>query len=168
MNKKLNIVLNITEILLVLLIILSMFILSRISINGLSTNLYVLRKVLLYTSVLSEIIIIGTELLLFMVYKKNIKYLYIAYIIGELSLALLINLYVPFSGLIVIGLLSIIKGILRLNYITKIYNKRLFNKYCKLFNIKLSTVSTRKTTKKRKTTRKRVTTTTRKQVKSYA
>ena len=73
MNKKLNKVLNITEMLLVLLIILSMFILSRISINGLSTNLYVLRKVLLYTSVLSEIIIIGTELLLFMVYKKNIK-----------------------------------------------------------------------------------------------
>ena len=160
MNKKLNKVLNITEMLLVLLIILSMFILSRISINGLSTNLYVLRKVLLYTSVLSEIIIIGTELLLFMVYKKNIKYLYIAYIIGEFSLALLINLYIPFSGLIVIGLLSITKGILRLNYITKIY--------CKLFNIKLTTVSTRKTTKKRKTTRKRVTTTTRKQVKSYA
>ena len=142
MNKKLNKVLNITEMLLVLLIILSMFILSRIS--------------------------IGTELLLFMVYKKNIKYLYIAYIIGEFSLALLINLYIPFSGLIVIGLLSITKGILRLNYITKIYNKRLFNKYCKLFNIKLTTVSTRKTTKKRKTTRKRVTTTTRKQVKSYA
>lgn len=168
MNKKLNKVLNITEMLLVLLIILSMFILSRISINGLSTNLYVLRKVLLYTSVLSEIIIIGTELLLFMVYKKNIKYLYIAYIIGEFSLALLINLYIPFSGLIVIGLLSITKGILRLNNITKIYNKRLFNKYCKLFNIKLTTVSTRKTTKKRKTTHKRVTTTTRKQVKSYA
>ena len=64
MNKKLNKVLNITEMLLVLLIILSMFILSRISINGLNTNLYVLRKVLLYTSVLSEIIIIGTELIL--------------------------------------------------------------------------------------------------------
>ena len=69
MNKKLNKVLNITEMLLVLLIILSMFILSRISINGLNTNLYVLRKVLLYTSVLSEIIIIGIELLLFMFYK---------------------------------------------------------------------------------------------------
>ena len=164
MNKKLNKVLNITEVLLVLLIITSMLVLSKISFD---TNLYVLRKVLLYTSILSEIIIVGIELLLFMVYKKNIKYIYVAYIIGELALAVLINLYIPFSGLLVFGLFSITKGILRLVNITKIYNKRLFNKYCKLFNIKLTTVSTRKT-KKRKTTRKRASTTTRKQVKSYA
>lgn len=167
MNKKLSKVLNITEIVLVLLIISSMLILSNISFEGLNTELYVLRRILLYTSILSEIIIISIELLLFMVYKKNVKYMYIAYTIGELALAVLVNLYIPFSGLLVVGLFSITKGLLRLNYITKIYNKRLFNKYCKLFNIKLTTVSTRKTTKK-KTTRKRVTTTARKPVKSYA
>lgn len=164
MNKKLNKVLNVTEAIAVLLIISSMLILSKI---GLNTDLYVLRKIMLYTSILLEVIIITIELLLFMVYKKNIKYLYIAYLIGELALAVLINIYIPFSGLLVVGLFSITKSILRLKYIAKIYNKRLFNKYCKLFNIKLTTVSTRKTTKK-KTTRKRVTTTARKQIKSYA
>lgn len=167
MNKKLNLVLNITEIFSILIIAISMIVLARVSISGLNTDLLVLRRVLLVSSVLAEVFVITSEALLFIVYKKNIKYMYIAYMIGEIALAVLVNMYIPFSGLLVVGILELIKFIIRITNIVKIYDKKLFNRYCKLFNVKLSTVSTRKTTKK-KTTRKRVTTTARKQVKSYA
>ena len=168
MNKKLNKVLNIIEVSLVLLIAITMIVLSKISISGLNNDLLILRRILLFTSVISEIIIIGIELLLFSVYKKNVKYLYIAYLIGEISLAVLVNIYIPFSGLIVIGTFSFTKSIIRLTKLVDIYNKRLFNRYCKLFNIKLTTETKRRKTTRRKTARKKVTTTSSKQVKSYA
>ena len=167
MNKRLNKILNIIEIALVVTIAFSMIILSKISLSGLNSDLFVIRKVLLFTSIIAEIIIIGIELMLFIVYKKNIKYLYIAYIIGELSLAVLINIYIPFSGLFIVGIFSIAKAIIRLKQIARIYNKKYFNRYCKLFNIKLSTVSTRKVTKK-KTAKRRTPSTRSKTIKSYA
>lgn len=166
MNKKLNTILNVTEIISILVIAISMIILARVSILGLNNDLIVLRKGLLITSIIAEILIISIELLLFIVYKKNVKYIYIAYIIGEFALAILVNMYIPFSGLIVIGALSFIKCIIRLNNIVKIYNKKYFNRYCKLFNIKLSTVSAKRGRKK--TSRRRVTTASRKTIKSYA
>ena len=166
MNKKLNIVLNITEILSILLIAISMIVLAKISISGLNSDLLVLRKVLLILSILAEIIAITSEALLFIVYKKNIKYIYIAYMIGEISLAVLVNIYISFSGLLVVGILELAKCIVRLTNIVKLYDKKLFNRYCKLFNIKLSTVSARR--RKKKTSRKRVTASSRKTVKSYA
>ena len=166
MNKKLNIVLNITEILSILLIAISMIVLAKISISGLNSDLLVLRKVLLILSILAEIIAITSEALLFIVYKKNIKYIYIAYMIGEITLAVLVNIYISFSGLLVVGILELAKCIVRLTNIVKLYDKKLFNRYCKLFNIKLSTVSARR--RKKKTSRKRVTASSRKTVKSYA
>ena len=167
MNKKLNSILNIIEIISIFVIAISMIALAKISIEGLNVDLVILRKGLFTACVISEILIIGIELLLFIVYKKNIKYMYIAYMIGEIALAVLVNMYIPFAGLIVIGVLELVKCIIRFTNIVKIYNKRVFNKYCKLFNIKLTTVTaTRK--KKRKTTRKRVTTTSNKTLKSYA
>lgn len=165
MNKKLNLVLNITEIFSILLIAISMIVLARVSISGLNTDLLVLRRVLLVSSVLAEVFVITSEALLFIVYKKNIKYMYIAYMIGEIALAVLVNMYIPFFGLLVIGIFELGKCAIRLTNIVRLYDKKLFNRYCKLFNIKLSTVSARR--RKKKTTRKRVTTS-RKIVKSYA
>lgn len=167
MNKKLNSILNIIEIISIFVIAISMIALAKISIEGLNVDLAILKKGLFVACIISEILIIGIELLLFIVYKKNIKYMYIAYMIGEIALAVLVNMYIPFAGLIVIGVLELVKCIIRYTNIVKIYNKRVFNKYCKLFNIKLTTVTaTRK--KKKKTTRKRVTTTSNKTLKSYA
>ena len=166
MNKKLNIVLNITEILSILLIAISMIVLAKISISGLNSDLLVLRKVLLILSILAEIIAITSEALLFIVYKKNIKYIYIAYMIGEITLAVLVNIYISFSGLLVVGILELAKCIVRLTNIVKLYDKKLFNRYCKLFNIKLSTVSARR--RKKNTSRKKVTASPKKTVKSYA
>ena len=165
MNKKLNIVLNTTEVLSILFITISMIVLAKISISGLNTDLFVLRKVLSVLSVLAEIFIITSEALLFIVYKKDIKYIYIAYMIGEIALAVLVNMYIPFFGLLVIGIFELGKCAIRLTNIVRLYDKKLFNRYCKLFNIKLSTVSARR--RKKKTTRERVTTS-RKIVKSYA
>ena len=75
MNKKLNLVLNITEIFSILIIAISMIVLARVSISGLNTDLLVLRRVLLVSSVLADVFVITSEALLFIVYKKNIKYM---------------------------------------------------------------------------------------------
>lgn len=167
MNKKLNSILNTIEIISIFVIAISMIVLAKISIEGLNVDLNILRKGLFSACVISEILIIVVELLLFIVYKKNIKYMYITYMIGEIALAILVNMYFPFAGLIVIGVLELVKCIIRFTNIVKIYNKRTFNKYCKLFNIKLTTVTvTRK--RKRKTTTKRVSTASNKALKSYA
>lgn len=169
MNYKLNKILNIVEITLVFLVIISLFILANISLSGLKSQYQVLRNMLLIISMISEVGIISIELILFIVLKRNIKFIYIAYIIGEFLLAILINVYFSFSGLLVIGIFSLVKTILRLKYISKIYNRTYFRRYCKLFNIKLSTAKP----KKRKTTRrkqvgKRTTAHTGRQIKSYA
>ena len=168
MNKRLNTILNVVELSLVGIIIISMISLSYISTSGLNTNLLILRKILLVLSVISEVGIVSIESLLFVLYNRNVKYLYSAYIIGELALVILVNIYMAFSGLLVVGVLSISKGIVRIKLMDKLYNAKLFRRYCKMFNIKLSVTKPKRRTVKRRTAKRKVTTTANKTIKSYA
>ena len=54
MNKKLNTILNVTEIISILVIAISMIILARVSILGLNNDLIVLRKYVIIYSVKRE------------------------------------------------------------------------------------------------------------------
>ena len=167
MNYKLNKVLNITENILVFLVMVSLYMLANIRLSGLKDQYEILRNILFIVSIISEVGIVSIELLLFIMLKKYIKFIYMGYIIVEITIAVLINTYISFSVLLVIGICSFVRTILRLKYISKIYNRTYFRRYCKLFNIKLSTAKPKKKkVVKRKQTTKRIPTGT--QVKSYA
>lgn len=168
MNRKLNNILNIVEILLIGFIIIVMILLSHISLAGLNSDLFILRKTLLILSIISEVGIVSIESVLFILYNRNIKYLYIAYIIGELALMILSNIYLAFSGLFIVGLFAVSKAIIRIRFMNSIYNTKLFRRYCKMFNIKLSVTKTKRKTVKRKNVKRKVTTTASKTIKSYA
>lgn len=166
MNIRLNKILGIIEVVLVFLLVMIFLVLRNISLLG--SDFELLRSILFISTIILEIFIVSIELLLFIVYKKNVKFLYMMYLICELFISIVINKYVAFSGFFMIGIFSIIKMILRLKYVSKIYNRTYFKRYCKLFNIKLSTAKPKKRKVTRKKTKKRITNTSRKQINSYA
>ncbi len=151
MNKRMNVILNTIEFIAVILISSIMYACYKLSYTEFN-NYLIINKTIVTLIVIMEIIIVGIELLLFIFYNKNQKYIYIGYTIIEFVLTALINIYIPFSGLIVLVLFSLIKNVCRQRMITTIYNKKYFNRYCKLFNLKLKTVTVPRKKKKKATT----------------
>lgn len=150
MNRKLNIVLNIVEMTSVILVGIFMILLAHISIEGLNETLQILKNILFILTIISEIIIISIEVLLFAVYNRNVKFIYLGYLAIELVSAVITNMFISFSGIFVIILFEIGKTYIRLNKEKKLYNRTLFRRYCKLFNIKLSTAQPKRKKKRKK------------------
>ena len=122
MNKRMNVILNTIEFIAVILISSIMYACYKLSYTEFN-NYLIINKTIVTLIVIMEIIIVGIELLLFIFYNKNQKYIYIGYTIIEFVLTALINIYIPFSGLIVLVLFSLIKNVCRQRMITTIYNK---------------------------------------------
>ena len=76
------------------------------------------------------------------------KLIYILYIVIELGVALFVNTKIPFSFFILFVLFKLLKDILRIVFVNKIYKPKVFDKYCKIVGIKISDFKKKPTKKK--------------------
>lgn len=168
MNRKLNVILNTIEFISVISIVICILTMAYLKTEGLINDLSILKNILFYTSIILEFVVITIEALLFMVYKKLFKYIYVAYIFIEIITTIIINIQAPFYGVIAVMLFSFIKSFTRIYHIAIIYNRTYFRRYCKLFNINLSTAGMVRHKKKKKSKAKKRFPSTSRTAKSYA
>ena len=66
----------------------------------------------------------------------------------DIAIAVLINLLVPFSCFIIFILLKLTRDILKVKLVDKIYIPKQFDKYCKMYGIKIDDFKKKKKTTK--------------------
>ena len=164
MNKRLNKILNIIELLTLVVSCIIITISSLLHLYGISIN--ILNYLNITLGLISEIVIISIELMLFILLKRKYKMYYLTYLFIDLVLFIILTKLIPFGGIISILPFCTVKAVYRILNVKVIYEKKYINRYCKLFNIKLSKETKKKVVKrtKLKQTNKRVSTT----QKSYA
>ena len=109
----------------------------------------IFRYTLFVIGSLSGFVFIAMEVILFLVMNNKTKLIYLLYLGTELDLALFINSKIPFSFFIVFVLFKLLKDILRVVFVNKIYRPKAFDNYCKLLGIKIRDF--KKPIKKKKT-----------------
>ena len=92
------------------------------------------------------IIFISIESFLFILMKNKYRLSEIGYILVEIVLAVLISAKVPFSFFIVLPVLNITRNLLRISLVDKLYIPKEFNRYCKMFDIKIKDFPKKRTT----------------------
>ena len=97
----------------------------------------IFRYTLFVIGSLSGFVFIAMEVILFLVMNNKTKLIYLLYLGTELGLALFINSKIPFSFFIVFVLFKLLKDILRVVFVNKIYRPKAFDNYCKLLGIKI-------------------------------
>ena len=147
MNKRANLYLNIYAFI--------AFILS-ISCIGLSLTLqdltygvpYLLKNTTLLLGFIAGLVFISIELFLFILMKGKTKFFYITYLLLDLAISIKLNTIIPFSAIVIFITLSLLKDFLRIILVEEIYINKEFDRYCKMFGIKV-----RDFKKKRKSTK---------------
>ena len=133
MNKKYNLLLNISETILTIICLFLIVLFGKYKLDSVEFN-----SMLFFISILIfETAIVLIEAFLFLLYKKKYKYLYIGYMLSFLIITLFVNSNYLLYGIFTLSLCSIIKSFIRIKYIKYIYVRGSFKKYCKIFNIKL-------------------------------
>ena len=150
MNKKANLYLNIIGF---ISFILSLLIIG-ISLK-LETRIYhipsIVSGIVALIGMIIGLIFIGVEVFLFLLMKNKERFLEIGYMSIELILAVLLNSKVPYAFYIVFTVFNVGRNLLRIYLVDKIYRPKEFNRYCKMFGIKIKDFP-----KKKATTRRRV------------
>lgn len=108
----------------------------------------IFRYTLFVIGSLSGFVFIAMEVLLFLVMNIKSKLIYILYLVTELGVALFVNTKIPFSFFILFVLFKLLKDILRIVFVNKIYKPKVFDKYCKIVGIKISDFKKKPTKKK--------------------
>lgn len=122
----------------------------------------ILRYSILIIGLVSTIIFLSIETFLFLLMNTKAKISYIGLLLIDIIIASLINRIYPFSAFFIFILFSLIKDILRIKLVDKLYIPREFNRYCRMFNIKIKDFpktkkKTVKVTTKTQTVKKEVT-----------
>ena len=78
--------------------------------------------------------------------KNKYRLLDIGYILLEIVLAVLISAKIPFSFFIVLPTLNVGRNLLRISLVDKLYIPKEFNRYCKMFGIKIKDFPKKKAT----------------------
>lgn len=136
MNKRANLYLDIYEFI--------AFILS-LSCIGLCMTLgelsfpvpEIFKMGILGIGILSGILFISIEVFLFLLMNTKSRVLYLLFIIIDIVIATGVNILVPFSAFLVFIIMSFIKDFLRIKLVDKLYIPKEFNRYCKMFSIKV-------------------------------
>lgn len=145
MNKRANLYLNIFG---VISFILTMVIITfSLKLETLSYHTpYYLRMLVTLIGFICGIIFISIESFLFILMKNKYRLSEIGYILVEIVLAVLISAKVPFSFFIVLPVLNITRNLLRVSLVDKLYIPKEFNRYCKMFGIKIKDFPKKRTT----------------------
>lgn len=145
MNKRANLYLNIIG---SISFILSLLIIG-ISLK-LETRIYhipsIVSGIVALIGMIIGLIFIGVEVFLFLLMKNKERFLEIGYMSIELILAVLLNSKVPYAFYIVFTVFNIGRNLLRIYLVDKIYRPKEFNRYCKMFGIKIKDFPKKKTT----------------------
>lgn len=114
----------------------------------------ILRYSILIIGILSTIIFLGIESFLFLIMNTKAKIYYISFLLLDIIIACIINRIFPFAAFFIFIMFSLIKNILRIKLVDILYIPREFNRYCRMFNIKIKDFP--KTKKKAQKIKKRV------------
>ncbi|MBR2827670.1 MAG: hypothetical protein IKE70_00345, partial [Bacilli bacterium] len=83
------------------------------------------------------VILVLIEAILFLLMKKKFKIIYLLFLMSDILLGILITKKFAFYGIFVFFLFAILKNIIRIKLVDKIYIPKRFNEYCKMFNMKI-------------------------------
>ena len=143
MNKRANLYMNIGEFLFLALAILFMnFYLTYTNINFFFRNSF-----FLFGAVMG-LTFIAIECFLFILMNMKTRIAYSAFLLVDVILAVYINLIIPFSCPIVLLTLCLLKNVLRIILVDKLYIPREFNYYCRLLGFKVKDFKKKKVIKK--------------------
>lgn len=136
MNKRANLYLNIYEFIAFILALTCIGL--CMTIGELSFPVpTIMRITILGIGTLSALLFISIEVFLFLLMNTKARLIYLAYMLLDIVLAVFMNKLLPFSAFLVVILLCITKNILKVKLVDKIYIPREFNRYCRMFNIKV-------------------------------
>lgn len=155
MNKKVNLYLNITGFASFVLSFLLIFISLKLEAST-GIGFYLVRMLLFILGMVSGLLFIGIELLLFMILNIKMKLFLIVYTLLDIVIALYVNNTEPYSFVLVFIGFRIIKDLTRIQLVDKIYLDKKFKEYCKLYGIKLPKETKKKTTTISKSKKKTV------------
>lgn len=146
MNKRANLYLNIYSI---------VFFLLALSLIGLSITLgevtftipSIVKGSTFLLGIISSLLCIAIELFLFILMTNKYRVIDIIYILLIGISAVLLNIQFPFVGFLIILFIPATKSIFRISQVDKIYIPKEFNRYCKMFNIKIKDFPKKRKTK---------------------
>ena len=143
MNKKANLFLNIGEfVFLILALVFMNLYLSNTNLSFIVRNLYFL------LSAITGLLFISIECFLFLLMKTKTKVIYGVFLMLDIAIAVFLNLKFPFSCPLVFLIFCILKNVVRIVLVDKIYIPREFNYYCRMFGIKVKDFKKKKVVKK--------------------
>lgn len=145
MNKRANLYLNIFGAISFILTIVIITFSLRLETLSYHTPYY-LRMLVTLLGFICGIIFISIESFLFILMKNKYRLIEIGYILIEILIAGLISSKVPFTFLIVLPILNIGRNLLRVSLVDKLYIPKEFNRYCKMFGIKIKDFPKKRTT----------------------
>ena len=148
MNKRANLYLNIIGF--ISFILAFSFFYLTMKIESMATTIYLYRNITFLLTSIFGLTFILVEIILFMLYKNKYKAIYIGYMILDILITFIINDKYPFTFPITFILFRLVKDIIRITKVNIIYIPRRFNKYCKMFNIKIKDFEKKRVYKKKK------------------
>jgi len=137
MNKRANLYLNIYDFIIFILSVTSMGLCITLREVSFPTPV-ILRGISFIFGIISGLLFIAIELFLFIIMKKKSKVFYIAYMLFDIALAVFLTTKFSFSGFIVVIIFKLVKDILRIKFVDKLYIPQEFDRYCKMFDIKIA------------------------------
>ena len=145
MNKRANLYLNIFGVISFILTIVIITFSLRLETLSLHTP-YIIRMLVTLLGFICGIVFISIESFLFILMKNKYRLLDIGYILLEIVLAVLLSTKIPFSFFIVLPVLNVGRNLLRISLVDKLYIPKEFNRYCKMFGIKIKDFPKKKAT----------------------
>ena len=136
MDKKIHKNLNVIECCCVLIGIICIICAAMIHFGETTSTIY--NTFLFIVGIIAEVIVVSIEL--FFLHLETIKYklISIGYFIAELVAIMFMNAAIPFAGLLVLTLFSIMKNIYRVSNVELIYKRLGYYELCKKFGIKVN------------------------------
>lgn len=137
MNKRANLYLNIYDFIIFILSVTSMGL--CITLRELTFPApVILRYISFIFGAVSGILFIAIELFLFIIMNKKSKAMYVGYMLFDIVLAVFLTTKFSFAGFIVLIIFKLAKDILRVRFVENLYIPKEFDRYCKMFNIKIA------------------------------
>ena len=137
MNKRANLYLNIYDFVIFILSITSMGLCLALREVSFQMPIFI-RTTSFLIGAVSGMLFIAIELFLFILMNMKTKMIYIVYMIIDIALAALLTTKFAFAGFLVLIVFKITKDFLRIKLVEKIYIPKEFDRYCKMFNIKIA------------------------------
>lgn len=145
MNKKANLYLNIFAF---ITFVLSITIISiSLKLETLAYHIpFIVRGIITLIGMIIGMVFIGIESFLFILMKNKNKLLYIGYMLIEVLIAVGLSAKVPYAFFIVLPVLNVGRDLIRISLVDILYIPKEFNRYCKMFGIKIKDFPKKRTT----------------------